>query len=449
MHPKHLYQTYAEPAVVLLSHIGFMVLTASLPLSKGTSSVTMVIMLGFSLLLWTFTGVGLRRSVGFNKLIAGCWLLFAVYVAGLLYTAHLQSGIQFVYKQGALLCLPFIMAVNRQLVSWYGALYLKWLIFGTCFAAVVTTGLFLLPNATLLQIAPQLPRWGLLKLSEVSVLGKFGFYSPFIDRLSFSYLLGISALSCCWLAASGNMGKWAAAGLLGLLLFTAAILGGRAAQLGLLAGLLVWLSYVVYNALKTKPGKSSLLLKVIVATGMAVFGVAVAYGLFKTMPAVWERYNQLQWELSVLHNNTWQQYNYQYFTTLRRLYSWQNTWQIIAQHPLTGVGTGDYRHSLQQLYSQQQVGFEANAHNQFLQVWATLGIGGLLLFAGLLWLFHAIMRKAALPGFRVFGVSVLVFYLIIFTFDSPLNTQVSLMTFVFLLCLLPFMAGRNAMEQHA
>lgn len=443
MHLKQLYQTYVEPAVVFLSHIGFMVLTASLPLSKGTSSVTMVIMLGFSLLLWTFTGVNLRRSVGLNKLVTGCWLLFAAYIAGLLYTTHFQSGVHFVYKQSALLCLPFIMAINRQLVAWHGALYLKWLVFGTCFAALVTSGLYLLPDATLLQIAPQLPRWGLLKLSEVSVLDKFGFYSPFIDRLSFSYLLGISALSCCWLATSGSMGKWAAAGLLGLLLFTISILGGRAGQLGLLAGLLVWLGYLVYNFLKTKSVKSSLPLKVAVAAGMAVFGVAIAYGLFNTMPSIWERYNQLQWELSVLHNNTWQQYEYRYFTTLRRLYSWQNTWQMITQHPFAGVGTGDYRHSLQQLYNNQQIGFEPNAHNQFLQIWATLGIVGLLLFAGMLWLFQSILRKAKQPGIGVFGFSVLVFYLVIFTLDSPLNTQVSLMTFVFLVCLLPFLASRH------
>jgi O-antigen ligase len=68
---------------------------------------------------------------------------------------------------------------------------------------------------------------------------------------------------------------------------------------------------------------------------------------------------------------------------------WAASIQVVSTYPLTGVGTGDMSHAIQEVYESR--GFviplkkNLNSHNQFLQTAVALGIPGmLLLLAGLL-----------------------------------------------------------------
>lgn len=386
-------------------------------------------MLGLSLLLLAFSNISFPRILGQHTCLWFLGALFAGYLLGLLYSAQVNSGIWFTYRQSPLLVLPFILLVNHNLVKWYGALYLKWFIWGTCFACLVTLGLFFLPHNTLLKIAPQLPSWGLLQFPEGVSLEKFGFYSPYIDRLSFSYLIGVAVLGSCWLWLSQNANPWFTLLLLCLLLTTAVVLGGRGGQLGLLAGLLVWGAYGAYALMVKLILVRTKGVKIAIVLALPVLGAFLAYGIFETVPSVWERYNQLFWELSMLHNGTFKDYDYLHFTSFRRILSWQNSWELIKQNPIFGVGTGDYRYEMQMLYDRQGLGFPVNAHNQFLQIWATLGLVGIFIFVGLFYALWHLLRSKANRPLRIFGKSVLLFYVVIFTLDGPLNAQVGVMSF--------------------
>jgi len=66
------------------------------------------------------------------------------------------------------------------------------------------------------------------------------------------------------------------------------------------------------------------------------------------------------------------------FSLTRRLDYWWDTLKIIAAHPLTGVGIGNFNLPLTRY-----------AHNSYLQIWAEMGILGPISF---LWLTAAILR---------------------------------------------------------
>jgi len=68
--------------------------------------------------------------------------------------------------------------------------------------------------------------------------------------------------------------------------------------------------------------------------------------------------------------------------TAQRLLIWKATLEIIRQHPITGTGTGDIKDALVERYksSNNFIAYEKkfNAHNQYLQTFAALGIVGFL-----------------------------------------------------------------------
>ena len=62
-----------------------------------------------------------------------------------------------------------------------------------------------------------------------------------------------------------------------------------------------------------------------------------------------------------------------------RLPLWQDTWEMIRERPITGYGFLSYRDYGPQLFSVRVV----HAHNEWLHIWFSLGLVGLLLAAGI------------------------------------------------------------------
>lgn len=430
------YRSVIEPVMVLLTHIGFMVLMASLPLSKGTSSVTLVILLCFSLFFLMFSGITHQPKLFPNKLMRLFWTFFACFVIGLFYSTHFSTGIEVAYKQNAFLLIPFILFMAYDLVKWYGTLYLTWFVWGTAFAGLVIISLYLLPDEIFEQIGPNLHRFGLNKLKQGIQFEKFGFYTPFIDRLSIGNFISLSVLTCCWFMASRLHSRIFSSFLIALLLFASLVIGGRGGQIGLFAGLAIWAGYFVFHFIQKLPSRFQLASKVTLSTLLFLLIVLTPYIIFRNVPAVWDRYNQMFWELSMLQKGVYQEYDYEHFTTLRRIYSWLGSWDIIVQQPIFGTGTGDYRYELQEVYHAKGWNVPVNAHNQFLQIWAMLGIAGLLVFIAILIAFLKRIFEIGNTPLKVFGVSLIVFYVVIFLFDSAINMQAGNMAFVLILCIL-------------
>ena len=68
------------------------------------------------------------------------------------------------------------------------------------------------------------------------------------------------------------------------------------------------------------------------------------------------------------------------FSSLSRINYWLATWEIIWQHPLLGVGPGNFNLAQSRF-----------AHNSYLQIWAETGICGIIAF---FWLAAALLRNS-------------------------------------------------------
>jgi putative inorganic carbon (HCO3(-)) transporter len=82
------------------------------------------------------------------------------------------------------------------------------------------------------------------------------------------------------------------------------------------------------------------------------------------------------------------------FSAVMRLNYWQDTLKIIMAHPLAGVGLGNFN-----------LAYSRYTHNSYLQIWAEMGIFGMV---SILWLVIAVLKS----GFKTFK-------------DSPYKTQIA------------------------
>jgi O-antigen ligase len=119
---------------------------------------------------------------------------------------------------------------------------------------------------------------------------------------------------------------------------------------------------------------------------------------------------------------------------------WKCTWDIIKQHPVLGVGTGDTQDSLQAAYERRKFYFASrynryNTHNQYLQETVTHGFLGLSVF-----LFSLIMpffAKIATEDKRVYYLFIFCFAFICLT-DTPLELNKGIVWYSFFNALIFF-----------
>jgi len=86
------------------------------------------------------------------------------------------------------------------------------------------------------------------------------------------------------------------------------------------------------------------------------------------------------WEIQVIKDNEYRDFEYQFFTTLTRLKSLQNTWQLVKAHSLKGVGIGDLEPELRLVYEEKSADIPLHNQNYYLYIWASSGIMSLLSF---------------------------------------------------------------------
>ncbi len=131
----------------------------------------------------------------------------------------------------------------------------------------------------------------------------------------------------------------------------------------------------------------------------------------------------------------------EYNSTTGRMEIWKESMEILQDNWLIGTGTGDVKDELMKTYEKHQFHYalekKLNAHNQFLQIWLTLGIVGLLL---LIWSLALPIYRLKSQGQPLFALFALVIILNSMT-ESILEVQKGVLFFVFFYSLL--VAGKE------
>ncbi len=419
-------------------HFLFSSLLISLPFSKALASIAFV---GLILVaLWIFLVKKKSILIRQNRLLILPVFIFLSLLTSLFNSSNLNAGLKILWSQIDFVAIPFIFLIGQSLITKRQPFYLKIFVYASSIAALITSSFSLLPEPLIVDITAAIPL-----LKDYVVHEKrwaFGAYSPFIDRLQFSYLIVLAFFFQLWLVCfkrkkSSDQYKsvvdfLSAVFILIILLITLLILGARGAQIGFLFGLTVWITgsylYFLHPILIKKIGaffSYSLLIM-----GWLFFTIISPYMAYKNIPAVQVRYNQMNWELQTFKDGTFKNYSYTHFTSIRRLLSWKNSWELIKKHPLLGVGIGDYKKEMAKEYERDHLGFPVNTQSQFLYYWASTGVLGLgflgVLLAGSLIYF----LKQKDYWLKVLATSFFCFYGLVFLLDAPLNFQVGGMSFL-------------------
>lgn len=119
-----------------------------------------------------------------------------------------------------------------------------------------------------------------------------------------------------------------------------------------------------------------------------------------------------------------------------RLFIWGLSLDIIKEHPIIGVGTGDSKDELMKKYREKGMAdalkARLNVHNQFLETTTQLGLVGLLsLLSLLVFPFIKAFRSKDVKLALIIIVNTLFLF-----FESALNTQAGVYYFVFMLSVL-------------
>ena len=183
-----------------------------------------------------------KNALSNNRLLLFPTFLFIASSISLFYSDNLNRGLTVLLSQIEFLILPFIFLINQKLIKERFFDYLIIFIAATTIAAAITFLFFLLPGEIVQNIANTFPL-----LKEYIVHEKafaFGVYSPFTERLQFSYVIGVAFFLQLWLwfrdIKVGGTLKVPPTFALLILVSTLLILGARGAQISFLVASIIW-----------------------------------------------------------------------------------------------------------------------------------------------------------------------------------------------------------------
>lgn len=396
---------------------------------KPAISIGMGSLFGISIIKWVL----FTRPISRNQKLSGYFIaLISTYAFLLLWllvsvswSEAWMEAVKSALDYNELLLVPVIAYVNRDMVVQYFDKIFFAVVAGCAIASGITLYFVVFPE--------DIPMGGgyyyfLRELAEYRDFNKFGWYSPFLDRLYFSYLLG-AVLLVYWLKAMVSKLKWFYWPLLLFLLPAFWFLGGRGAQLALY---LAVLASGIYFVASSKKGGSiwKFKRKIVGAAVGLLIGGPLLFLLLKPSDSFTLRYNQLRWEIDNYKEAGGDFESLQNQTAVLRLVSWEYNLRILRDYPLTGVGVGDYRTSMRDRYRENDVNLAVHSNQQFLFYGVIGGLPALLAFllffvGSGVFLFRKggeKLKSAAIAWWIYMGV--------VMMFDSPLLYQMPAFLFL-------------------
>jgi O-antigen ligase len=335
-----------------------------------------------------------------NKLVIAVLLYLLVHVVALLWTTDIESGLWTLKKQLKFLFIPiFMLFVKREHVKYYILAFLA----SMSLSEIWSYGIFfeLLPlygGATLIDPIPLMSHITYNPFLTIAIyfLSYYVLFDHSISKLKkFTYGFFIITMSI-------NM----------------FITGGRAGQVMYFAMLVVLIfQYFPKNAFK--------------ASSVSLFVLVITSSTFYLNSKIFsDRVDSAVTELSDYKNHT-------HSSTGMRISSAINSWSIIKENPVIGVGTGDYKNEFIKASIKNNLKLEDklvihNPHNMYVLILVQFGLLGL---AAILYLFYAQIKIAINSNeefVKKIGIALPLLYLLIMLSDSYLMVHMTGLLFAFI-----------------
>jgi hypothetical protein len=395
----------------VLATTGFLLFAGGLVISKFTVSlgiVTLIILAPFVFL--SGKRIKTERLSPFLPLI-GTYILL---VCSILICTHKDHALHELLVQNGMLTVPII-----TIAHWSHLKKRAYLIVHFLFAVAITAGLITLFFYSLpVEIAKEWTVSFSLFQEYPDVINKtqFGLYSPFIDRLHFAYALCYCALCSLFLSfKKGNvLYLWCA----GFFILMILLLGARGAQLALLFASLPFLIYY----LKIRYPEMEMWSWSTLSFCM-IFLILVPLISYEMIPSIKNRYNQMKWEMDVMRDGSYINYDYQHFTTLSRLKSLEYSIDMVLDKPIFGTGIGDVDKELKEIYEAKGPNIPAHHQNYYLYLWMAGGIFTLISFLlfQIGWLRSFLIGENYSPLIKNFAISYSIFVALILMIDAVMK----------------------------
>ncbi|MCI5134787.1 MAG: hypothetical protein D3920_06875 [Candidatus Electrothrix sp. AW2] len=380
-------------------------LAFAIPLSTSAISLLAILIL----LLWLIEGRFIEKGLAiFSQPVAVAVLAFlALLCLGLLWTEHLTVGLETLKDQWKLALLPVLLTT----VSYHHrSLYLSAFLLGMTLAM----GMTFLAWFDLLHYADVSPTHLTPKTFHVT-------YNPL---LAFAIYLVLH--EAIWGRAKFRQRSYLARaalraalfGLAGLMTVNMFMTEGRTGQVVFLV-LITLLLLQIFRKNRLKAAGAILL----------VLPVICLIGYFSS-PMFQQRVNIAQQEIKKFKTDP--------DTSVgMRLLFWQNSFEIIRQHPWLGVGTGDFQSAYAQVNSTKSPTSIAtdNPHNQYVVVGAMLGIVGIF-FLLLIFFTMFVQAKIIQDNYQRIRLALPLFFLVIMLAESYLTVYQTAFFFVIMAAVL-------------
>ncbi len=327
-------------------------LACSLPLSTSAVSVLSLCIL----LLWLLEGKFTQKwqAITANPVAIAVLAYLVVLAVGLLWSPDVKAGLLVLQARWKIALLPvFLTAIDTNRRSFY--------IWG-----------FLI-GLTAAMLMTYLAWFGFLHYSDISQhhLTHNTFHVVYNPLLAFGIYLVMHE------AVWGKVGKGLRLGLVllaAIMTFNMFITEGRAGQLVFF----VLLALFILQVLAKNRAKA--------VAAVCLLVPVMFYGGYRLSPVFHNRVDTARHEIARFHTdpNT---------SVGQRLQFWCNSWQIIRQHPILGVGTGGFQAAYADINHELSPTCVAtdNPHNQYVLVAAMVGIPGII---ALMMIFAVMFRQA-------------------------------------------------------
>jgi hypothetical protein len=361
-----------------------------LPFSKGLSNTFAYITVLISI-LFIYVDKYKKSKVAYS-LLNFSLLIGLIYFISIFWSNNISDGVSFMLNRVLLILIPlFLIATTeeRRLQS------IEILSYALIVSTVIILICNIIPDHSLEYYSQKYPQ--ILNPYEPYDKKLFGIYSPFIERIQWGNLLGITCLLNIYFYIHTKKIKLLVFSIiLGIVLLFSGSRGTWVAMLlAAISGIIIY--------------PSTLHRKVL----FILMTMAILLIVYK-IPYVHQRILQAKYEYTMVYNdhNTKEIKNY---SSIRRLVSWQNSLTLIKKNVLFGTGIGDYQKEYQEVYlSNTTYKLPVNNHSQWFHIVGSSGIVGMIII-----LFGLILGiRYSENKYLYFVISI--FYITVFTFDAIL-----------------------------